>query len=154
MKHFLKISLTVFATLLLTLSCSEYEHELDTRDFFEGKWEVKQVGFINNSNQRNVSNVVPPVGCPLTSFDTFTFTQGGSLQREIFSFENDLCASDVINGQFQRTSKNVSMTFTLPNETEPTTINATIVQLTPTTLEFVYTQNNQLQIWVMQRVQQ
>lgn len=153
MKHFLKISLSVFAFLFLVTSCSQYEHELDARDFFEGKWEVKQVGFITNANQRNVSNVVPPVGCPLTSFDTFTFTQGGGLQREIFSFANEECSRSVINGQYQRTSRNVAMTFTVPGETEPTTVDATIVQLTPTTLEFVYTQNNQLRIWVMQRAQ-
>lgn len=152
MKHFFKLGLSLFVLIIFTSSCTEYEYERDTRDFFEGKWEVRQVGFINNSNQRNVSNVVPPVGCPLTSFDTFTFTQGGGFQREIFSYA-ETCDRTVINGQYQRTSRNVAMTFTMPGETEPTTINATVVQLTPTTLEFVYTQNNQLRIWVMQRAQ-
>jgi hypothetical protein len=152
MKYFLRIGFTAFVALFLLTACTEYEHELDSRDFFEGKWEVKQVGFINNSNQRTVSNVVPPVGCPLTNFDTFTFSQGGGLQREIFSFANDACSSQIINGQYQRISRNVAMTFTLPGETEATVVDATIVQLTPTTLEFVYTQNNQLRIWVLQRV--
>lgn len=141
--------LGVFALALTVLtSCSQYEYNRDMTDFFEGEWELTDIGVINNQNQRQVTSVVRPAFCDF--FQVFTF-RGGNLRREIFNTVEQSCASQVVNGQYQRVTRNISMTFTMPGETEPTQIDASIARLTQTEMELIFTENSQLRVWILKR---
>lgn len=151
MKHFLKNIFLALVSLFLLNSCSEDEKTSTFQDFFVGKWELKKSGIVTSSNQRSVSDIIPQGNC--TSFDSFTFNKNGSFQIEKYSFANNQCNSELINGTYQRNFRNVSLKYTIPGDTEETVIEGTIFQTNQTRFDFVYVQNQQIRVWVMERAQ-
>jgi hypothetical protein len=137
MKNFKILFLALLTGLIFTACEGENDAIEPATNYLLGKWELREIGGINPSNNVISYEAIVPEGT--CGFDTMEFLPNDILTYTEYTSEvATSCDTFIDSGSYSMDVLNLNLSFTLEGDLTPTVINATIDSLTLNMLILTY----------------